>query len=88
MQERKGINMSEIPKQVDKNNLPEIWSLVVQSIKLITGDVNMSTDGTLQEQINDLKSGQSSGLTITDDTTGTNYKIGIDNGMLYYEEVV
>lgn len=86
MQERKDI-MSEIPKQVDENNLPNIWDLVVQSIKKVTGNVNVSTDGTLQSQINKLKAGQGSNLTVTDDSTGRKYKIGINNGLIYTEEV-
>ena len=80
--------MGDQIKVVDETNLDKVWEAVANRVKMVTGEVDLTKDGTLQKQINDLKSGQSSGLTITDDTTGTNYKIGIDNGMLYYEEVV
>lgn len=80
--------MGDQIKVVDETNLDKVWEAVANRVKMVTGEVDLTKDGTLQEQINDLKSGQSSGLTIKDDTTGTNYKIGINNGMLYYEEVV
>ena len=80
--------MGDQIKVVDETNLDKVWEAVANRVKMVTGEVDLTKDGTLQKQINDLKSGQSSGLTIADDTTGTNYKIGINNGMLYYEEVV
>ena len=80
--------MSEEQRAViDDSNLDQVWVAVANCVKKITGDVDPSTDGTLQAQINELKSGQGSNLTVTDDSTGTKYKIGINNGLIYTEEV-
>lgn len=45
--------MSE--KRLGPNGIKFLWDRVILAIKKITGDVNISTDGTLQSQINNVK---------------------------------
>jgi hypothetical protein len=43
--------------KIDKTNLGIVWDRVAQVVKLITGDVNVREDGSLQEQIKGLSAG-------------------------------
>lgn len=42
-------------KRLGPNGIKFLWDRVILAIKKITGDVNISTDGTLQSQINNVK---------------------------------
>lgn len=37
--------------KIDSSNLGAVWERVAEFVKKITGNVNVTTDGTLQEQI-------------------------------------
>lgn len=50
--------MGDIKTVVDGENLSEVWTAIANCVNKITGDVDPSTDGTLQKQINDLKDKQ------------------------------
>jgi len=62
----------------------EVWKLVYELVKTVTGDVDIKTDGDLQSQIKRIDSNTNK---IRDDNTGKKYKIGVEDGLVYIQEV-
>ena len=75
---------TEIIEIVNKENLGAVWERVYSLVKLITGDVDIKNDGTLQDQIKGLKEERN---LIRDETTNQRYRIGVENGWPYIQEV-
>ncbi|MGN0404460.1 MAG: hypothetical protein ACI4F1_04505 [Bariatricus sp.] len=73
--------MSEEQRAViDDSNLDQVWGAVANCVKKITGDVDPSTDGTLQAQINKLKESGGGGT-----TTGVDARLGQDITNVIYQ---
>lgn len=69
---------------VDKEKLKEVWKLVYELVKIVTGKVDIETDGDLQSQIKRIDREVNK---ITDDETNQRYKLGIESGLVYIQEV-
>lgn len=69
---------------VDKEKLKEVWKLVYELVKIVTGDVDIETDGNLQSQIK--KIGREAN-TIRDGKTDKKYRLGVEDGLVYIQEV-
>ncbi len=69
---------------VDKESLKEVWKLVYELVKKVTGKVDIKADGDLQSQIKRIDGNVNK---ICDDTTKQRYRIGIDSGLVYIQEV-
>lgn len=74
--------------KVDSSNLGKVWERVAQFVKKITGDVNVTEDGTLQEQVSSVKAtvdemtttiGEVSGKVATLETNSGGLKFGISH---------
>lgn len=61
-----------------------VWELVYELVKTVTGNVDIKTDGDLQSQIKRIDKNTNK---IRDDNTDKKYKIGVENGLVYIQEV-
>ena len=71
-------------EMTDRESLKKVWELVYKLVKIVTGDVNINTDGNLQSQIKKIAADTNK---IQDDSTEQEYKLGVENGLVYIQEV-